>query len=572
MSSTNTEFSRPAWATDEALKELDAKLATMTNTVGPVFTSDEVDLFRSYLGRLGKKSARSSEETCGESTIPVIQSLLEDGFCYLYLLASLPAVSDCSPTALSHAIKALKKKLGPNADGTDFLTELVMVNRVLSGKNSLQEYQNDDSNMILSQADHIRTLQEIMKSKCTFTMTEDSGLIHLTSATATCDCNEIVCDHGWATRFILSLLTRDGCKIGGEPRLEDILGPGFEFATDEDYITDPDDEEDTKPQNVPSLTRELESDMVNMVSDHLSSRTMALEEALRQLKEESVQKKSQEALQASPYENSSAADSGEETDTIMPLDSSTNLGRYTSGKIFMRKGSVSGSHLAPEVVLPQRLKTKPVTKLQGSNSDDMVRDVIRGFLKTPKMIKQEQEEVAKVGLINGLAAPFSNPRLNFLMHFHTALEDVMRSGEPRYILEAWADLLAQNPTEELLKVVVNRTFDFHRNIVKTNIFKLPYIEVGMELSDRNLIMCFDMLHNEYRSLWFQNMKCLSVPSFAQDFEKQSKTISTRNSRSSKRRTNSSSTEASSTSSSTQQRSRGYTRERQPSSVLGIKFK
>jgi hypothetical protein len=238
----------------------------------------------------------------------------------------------------------------------------------------------------------------------------------------------------------------------------------------------------------------LERDMVTMLSVSLEDRTNLLETALKELLKGKM----------------NASESGNDSEcegTVMPLDSSSQIGRYK--KTFMRAGTVYNVGKGGTKLDRVREEFEP----------SIVTDVVQGFVRTEGMEKSERESVDQVYSINGLAAPFKNSRLNFLIHFHTALSEsqVDSKSDPMEAMEHIGELKPRNPTEELMKQVVLRTFDFDRMVIVANPFQLPFIEIGMLLSDSCLAKCFEFLRSEYRTLWFQELKCLHVPPFHKEF-------------------------------------------------------
>jgi len=164
------------------------------------------------------------------------------------------------------------------------------------------------------------------------------------------------------------------------------------------------------------------------------------------------------------------------------------------------------------------------------NDLSLEKNVVIGYQRTPSMQKVERKMNSKVHAINGLANPFKSNRLNLLVHFHTAVETNLPIDDGNGYASSLKKIIrykSKSPSEELAKQIVELTFDFDELRVVSNPYKLPFIEVGMIISDNCLISCFTLLKSEYESLWFQEMKSLYVPSFHKRFRSHSETISGR---------------------------------------------
>jgi len=154
------------------------------------------------------------------------------------------------------------------------------------------------------------------------------------------------------------------------------------------------------------------------------------------------------------------------------------------------------------------------------------RQVVVGYQKTTEMQKTERKLNDKVLPINGLANPFRNNRLNLLMHFHTAVETNLPIDNPQGYFHSLKRIIrykSKSPSEELSKQIITLTFDFDDYVVVANPYRLPFIEVGMIISDNCLVSCFTLLKSEFEALWFQEMKSLYVPTFHKRFRHHSET-------------------------------------------------
>jgi len=296
----------------------------------------------------------------------------------------------------------------------------------------------------------------------------------------------------------------------------------------------------------------------------LSSRTEALEIALSSLLEEK-QRLARQRLEGrrDSHQMNTESESDVES-TVLPFDSGSNIGRYS--KQFVKPGPIYNVRRA-------MTSLEPVEEVPSLRRNF---DVVQGFLKTEDMQKREKKAMDKVYTINGLASPFKNSRLNFLIHFHTALSTcgVNPKTEPGEAFEMIATMRPQNPTEELIKQCMIRTFDFEEANVIANPFDLPFIEVGMLISESMLVKCLTLLQSEYRTLWFNSMKCLTVPTFHDEFSTFSTHMMAKSSgreHSRRRTTRRGSDQASTTSESEGKQGSGqyFMRQRKPRTILGL---
>lgn len=140
--------------------------------------------------------------------------------------------------------------------------------------------------------------------------------------------------------------------------------------------------------------------------------------------------------------------------------------------------------------------------------------MVVGYVKTEQMSSREQETNKKVRPINGLARPFRDDRLNMLVHFNTAVTTNMPVNNERGYAESLRRIInfkPKTPSEELAKQIIQNTFDFEEFQIVANPYKLPFIEIGMQISDNCLAACFSLLDDELQRLWFESMKSIMVP-------------------------------------------------------------
>jgi len=244
------------------------------------------------------------------------------------------------------------------------------------------------------------------------------------------------------------------------------------------------------------------------LDSHLEERTALLERALQELTTAANEAKqfNEHIRRASELGIKGGVEACEVASTIMPNDSSSVIERYKRKFVDTATYNMRSSKTELE---PLSLKERP----------ELVKDVVGGFQMTPSMALKEQEQVDRVYLINGLAAPFKNPRLNFLCHFHTALLECSFNPmtDPIEALQEIGTTRPKNPTGELMKQVVQRTFDFDELVVVANPFRIPFLEVGMNVTEAIVMKSLDLLQAEYKTFWFQELKCLKMPQFHDDY-------------------------------------------------------
>jgi hypothetical protein len=434
-----------------------------------------------------------------------------------------------SPQRVERLLEAVREDLGPRPDGREVITALVLASQALSVTGDVKEnYQV--FNLSLLAGEGVRWMDRIMNNTLIrFDYSEEGGLFHVTRKLRRCNCTEILCEHGWAARFIIQAINREGCKVGATPNIDfSALFVSAEEANKQPELTAKSakvEEEVAEPKDwFPGETRSashhsyrrwredtdrLSEDMSSVLGEHLEQRTQLLENAFQELmRVTSENKKLSEKLSAHK-ESEETLEEDDAVSTILPNDSSTVVERYLNPKKFMTQGSTY-------VMKDNRTVLEPISKLSNTVEEKVV---VGGFVKTDVMSQREKESVDRVYMINGLAAPFKHGRLNFLTHFHTALTEC-RFDPLKNPVEALEDLGSQkpiNPTAELMRQVVQRTFDFDSRVVIANPFSLPFLEVGMHLTDSAILKSFDFLSIEYKATWFSQMKCLKVPNFHAEY-------------------------------------------------------
>lgn len=481
--------------TREEVTEIDQKLREMGMDVGVSFTTRELSVLRAMLKFTSELRGVPPGQEIQNDWVDfhsVVLRAVRPGFCYVKSMLSLPSLRERGVAGLQPVVEAFTTALGENPEGRDVILYLTLADAVLKGRFEVKDLLEQSPLLLLTDAEHLECLRKSTESKVRYTYSEESGLFHIDEAKLCCNCTEILCDHGWASRFILQVITRPGLRVGADVDLSAL----FMQIGDEEAKRDsmPRVEEVKEEQKRAELKTELDVDMCRMLEETLERRTSLLQQTFEQL------------LRSRENAESSESDDGA-CSTVKPQDSSSVLSRYK--KSYMPEGTVYNFRRT-------RTTLEPLQEVSPLNVE---KDVVQGFKKTLLMAAEEKDSVDRVYMINGLAAPMKNSRLNFLMHFHTALQECKFNPDqdPVDALESLSLCKPKNPTEELVKQVTQRTFDFEQMVVVANPFRLPFIEVGMSITDSIILKAFDLLRSEYRTLWFQEFKCLIVPPFHNEF-------------------------------------------------------
>lgn len=548
---------------DSQLKaSIEKKLSEMKTTVGIEFTQEELNALKDMFRSTGSSTdgvqspVQDAEQKLKQALVSINAS--KTNYCYLHLVRVLPCFMDSTFGEFEPVFESFKAGLGEEPKGPDVLVNLCVFERVVRGEIDKSVLAREPLTDAQGQAAysnsevHLKTLAKMLESRSRFDFEDKGGRMHILYKSS-CDCKEILCDHGWSPRFILQLITREGQTVGAANinmselfiseaeianRVNSVettpLSAFIDKRVDYDSLREGNQTSFVKPprqtelpERLPfgneglsetqarmtdqqSLRNQISEDLVSMLSHQLDSRTEIFQDVLAKLlKDKELESNPRGMRRGSDVLTTETETDSDLESTIMPMDSSTQLGRY--GKSFMRQGPVYTVRKSSTVLEP----VNEVSRLQTRNGID----VVKGFITTDSMARAERESVSKVYTINGLARPFQNPRLNFLCHFHTALGSCGLDPrlEPIDSLDHMGSMKPLNPTEELIKQCVVRTFDFDEMTIISNPFSLPFLEIGMQISESCLAKCLSLLRSEYKTLWFQEMKCLKVPSFHDEF-------------------------------------------------------
>jgi hypothetical protein len=201
--------------------------------------------------------------------------------------------------------------------------------------------------------------------------------------------------------------------------------------------------------------------------------------------------------------------------TVNPDDSASHIiyNPGSSRRVLMETGSV----VVQQPVLSSLDSQSGRTRLAIANS------LVTGYHQTDELRETENRHVNRLRPINGLPRPFTHQRLNFLANIHTGLERSL-SHDPEDIIRCLLRTMkspAVLPVDDLLSQVLTISIDRHDMVYASNPFSLPYIEIGMQVTEDSVYKLFDLLKGEYRQTWFQEMKGLSVPDFHADYRRRS---------------------------------------------------
>lgn len=468
------------------------------------------------------------------------------GYCYVKFLSILPSFPACDPGVLREVIENGRDTYGMNAPFPDVVLFLLraedalsssdpscmirLVPRSIEGLPGAEEaVERNDSSWV--NAENVPMVQTLMRSRVKFGFCEISGVAHLTNVQyPPCSCEEgvqMACQHGWSPRFLFVAFQERRIGASQEFDLNELFSdaPAFvqkplrttcdsiaeespsSFDFDEFYESADDETNCPTPRLgfndvQPLRTRNDISERRDSVAEEYRSRIDDQNNLLEKLMSREMRNPTQESRGFQMKKSG-------KTESLAPRDSSSVISRYERN--YMPQGTI---------LQVGRKVDNSYSEFSNSRGHESSVVMTRGFMMTNDLQKKKEESDSRITGLNGLANPFRNDRLNFLMHLHTALDGVSGREVSHYdMLKQITQVETSTPTDELAKQVVLRTFDLRDCTVVSNPFKLPFIEVGMLLSDSCLSKCFYMLEAEYKMLWFNNLKCLKVPEFHSEFSR-----------------------------------------------------
>lgn len=442
-----------------------------------------------------------------------------NGRCYVRLLALLPSFNKCHAYHLEEAIVTMAKQLGPYPKGEDVIPWLWLCEQILKGRTP-DDCMEDDVEELTP-----KFLEECMEANYRFGWEDIGGRIHvghyIDDVTGSKEHWGIL---GWSSRFVLCMLVAPNLIIGADQEIDfsDLFGgksdsdggnelPNNEFTLvgEEEFVDDGDTvllKKDIEVhERVKDKRRELDDLEKKMEELRWEISQSARHRNSRELRKETVSRLNELYSTKQKLKQSHPP-------SIVPDDSSSNLDRYERENNWMTPGTV----------INVRGGGGTVVGVKGSTDRlNTQKDVVVGYVKTNDMLARESKINKRVAPINGLANPFHSQRLNFLCHFHTAINSIeSRKGQyTHYDAIYWMSRhKSVTPSQELLHQVVINTFDIEANTIIANPYKLPFIEIGMLISDSCLTKCFDLLRLEYKMLWFEKMKGMTVPDFHDEYK------------------------------------------------------
>jgi hypothetical protein len=196
--------------------------------------------------------------------------------------------------------------------------------------------------------------------------------------------------------------------------------------------------------------------------------------------------------------------------TIGPLDSSSVLGRYD--RSYMKDGTVFTASAAGCTADAADNRTNLTVGTY----------LVEGFKRDDESQRKELKSIGRIKPINGLPRPFQSMRLNFLANFHTGLGRACSKYEGLAMEDVVYKVMGYEPrlpVDELLQQVLRSSLDGRMCEYIANPFSLPYIEIGMLITEESLCKMLDSIQGEYKALWFQELKAIHVPNFHSDFRR-----------------------------------------------------
>jgi hypothetical protein len=473
-----------------------------------------------------------------EEKLSLIERNSSGGYCAIKLLILLPSFGTCSLDDFRVLIEKTKEDCGKYGPAHEVMMTI--------GVGEFRLRNASDGGSVLD--DNFKPNDDIFKlmceSKSRFSIQDDLQLIHIdTYIFDQCEHDGIVCNHGLSARAAVTLIGGSSKRVGGTVIDMNELFGDFDDKISDSTVTGskikPSNQErvavdkmldrgmSREPPEIHDYSRkfgqrrdsafEEEQDLhaetiiqqhetINRLQNRLNSRksgaSVNSESVLADLQDkvsaltELLGQKSKKPQESSESE-------------LDPDDSRSNLD--TLNNRYMRQGTVLTMRNRGGTVLQDIVEIPPLA---------VNTDVVVGYIKTKEMSSREHETNMKIRPINGLSKPFRDNRLNLLLHFNTAVTTNMPVNNERGYAESLSRISrykSKTPSEELAKQMIQNTFDFEEQTVFANPFKLPFVEVGMSISDNCLAACFSLLDDELQRLWFESMKSVKVPDFHSRF-------------------------------------------------------
>lgn len=488
----------------------------------------------------------------------MIESQSTNGRCYVRLLSLLPNFKKSGVKELEHAIVYMTQTLGIKPEGSKVLPELFITNEMLGGDVEFANKANFES---LNAINSTKFMEDVFDSTMRYSWEEIDGVHHIGGyIDSGKNEEEVYTDMGYSARFVLCIIINPGVRVGSEMTFHNL------FDEIEDYNGDfkdreTEEEEFEKFMEGYSKTTAQNAESGFNISGSFNDSGIATEnEGLKsnindRLKEIEKLNQQVKTLRKRISETAGHRRSAEVDDQtirrfadlfnkqteirekspkmdVFPDDSSSNISRYRNK--YLDDGTILDDTVSNMSRIRNRfledgtifdVRGNGKTILQTNRTIDDLRpekQIVVGFKKTDEMIVRENKIYKKITAINGLANPFHSHRLNFLCHFETAIKSIQIRKEDytHFDIIIWISKhKSMSPSQELLFQVVTNTFDLEEQRVIANPYKLPFLEVGMLMSDDCLAKCFNLMRLEFKTLWFDKMKGLIVPDFHDEFSK-----------------------------------------------------
>jgi hypothetical protein len=390
-----------------------------------------------------------------------------DGFCYVRLLAFCCDLARRPYDDFVSMVETLTEMAGENPASDEALTSVMtvyiasMLGTKPTNSESVQCYDRLKGSSV----------------RVPFERDNETGKYHIGQlrSLVTCDCEFYICEHGMGFSYVAVLCSTRPGTIGAS---------NFDLS---EFMGNPCQEEFVDNTVLPE-----------MKPDHQPSKVSA---------------RKQKRFEPRPLEPKDFRVPRQEVEdvqeSISPLDSSSQFGRYS--KRFLDYGTVlSDSTLRQQIT--DKLK---VMSVDDGSILEMDNQLIKGHYSTEELKTGVTESIDQLQPINGLPRPFTNARLNFLMNLHTAIEETLELNKGSYLSSVIgiSKTKSVKPHVKLLKTVIRSSFDLKLMHIQSNCFRLPYINVGMAISEKTLCILFDLLRIEYKTSWFDEFKGLKVPDF-----------------------------------------------------------
>lgn len=474
------------------------------------------------------------------TNLTLIKSDSVEGHCYLKLLCYFPEFGRVNPIEFSKLLTKLKENLGPDPVARDALTEVCMAYfsllKIQGGDTrGLGEIKDEDIEELVGGFTQVYDKMKDGRVRLVVVVKEDK--IHIEgNPVLHCNCKTVVCQHGWSLKAVSSLAVSDKMLIGASGfDMNAFLNGGMD--NDEDDFEDVYSSLTAKPADsrvdqwvegdlTPSALNVESSSKQRVVktttnADYLKAQGFAPQPNHgRPTDNRKARRKIESVIAAESEPNRVIADlqsqMRELTETVArstlsvqesldPNDSSSVAERYTSGRRYMKHGTVIGQ--------------SPVLNYHGSAVGSTVLtvedDMISGFVQDDVSRDREKHFVSKLKPVNGLPRPFANNRLNFLINFSTGLSRSLERYPDELLRSLYHSMSSESvvPVDNLLRQVLCITIDRHDGIVVSNPFRLPYIEIGMHVCQAAITAMIDLSMAEFRQCWFQEFKGLRIPEF-----------------------------------------------------------